>query len=159
VDSNNNVLATGFVQNPTDLNGDGDTADSEESNGYGGTDIFFVSLSAVGSDVSSCSEGTRCSDIVYNGGTLAGSTTYYWRIRYYDDADGAGDWSAGSGANYFSTAANSAPNAPQTPHCEGSTTPVTGVGDLTPEFSAIYDDDNTSDTAEYYEISGAIDIA
>jgi hypothetical protein len=46
---------------------------------------------------------------------------------------------------------NSAPSAPQNPYCEGVTNP-TGVKDLTPEFSAVYDDPNTSDTAEFYEI-------
>ncbi|MDP8231020.1 MAG: LamG-like jellyroll fold domain-containing protein [Candidatus Gorgyraea atricola] len=44
------------------------------------------------------------------------------------------------------------PSAPQTPHCEGGTTPVSDVTDITPEFSAIYDDINTSDITEYYEI-------
>ncbi|MBU4457242.1 MAG: hypothetical protein KJ902_00705 [Candidatus Omnitrophica bacterium] len=48
--------------------------------------------------------------------------------------------------------ASNPPLPPQTPYCEGAATPVTGVTDTTPEFSAIYDDANTTDTAAYYEI-------
>jgi len=46
------------------------------------------------------------------------------------------------------------PNAPQSLELEGQPTPppITGVTDLTPEFSAIFDDDDTSDTASAYRI-------
>ena len=46
---------------------------------------------------------------------------------------------------------NNAPNAPSTPYCEGTTNP-TAVSDTTPEFSAIFTDSDTSDTADYYQI-------
>ena len=41
---------------------------------------------------------------------------------------------------------------PQSPYAEGQLTPVTRVTDLTPEFSAIFDDPDTSDTAAFYQI-------
>ena len=46
---------------------------------------------------------------------------------------------------------NEVANAPQTPHCEGQTTPATGITDPSPEFSAICDDDDL-DGCDYYEI-------
>jgi len=95
-DSHNNILVTGSAYGIADLNGDGDTADSEENNAYGLLDVIFLKLSAAGNDVNSCSEGTRCSDIIYNGGPLVGSTTYYWRIKYWDDNWDEGAWSAGT---------------------------------------------------------------
>jgi hypothetical protein len=59
-------------------------------------------------------------------------------------------WAA-AGVSIKPAATNNPPSAPQTPWCEGTTNP-TGITDLTPEFSAVYDDPDTSDTAEYYEI-------
>jgi hypothetical protein len=95
--------------------------------------------------------GVRMSDVSYAGTALAkDGSAYYWRIRFWDSGTGlTGDWSA---TQQFTMENNVAPSAPQTPHCEGATTPVADVTDTTPEFSAIYDDANTSDTAEYYEI-------
>ncbi|MCG2690923.1 LamG domain-containing protein, partial [Candidatus Parcubacteria bacterium] len=55
------------------------------------------------------------------------------------------------------TSPNTAPSAPQTPYCEGAVTPVTGVSDTTPEFSAIYDDADTSDTSANYQAQVATD--
>ena len=107
----------------------------------------------------SCTEGTRCEDASYAGAALAtDGSTYYWRIRFWDaahdggagEADVPGDWSATQTFTMLA-AANTPPNAPQTPYCEGQTNPAS-VSDPTPEFSAIYDDDETGDTAEYYEI-------
>ena len=46
---------------------------------------------------------------------------------------------------------NEAPTAPTSLLTEGSTNP-TGVGDTTPEFSAIFNDPNTGDTGDYYQI-------
>lgn len=46
---------------------------------------------------------------------------------------------------------NVAPNAPTALETERTTNP-TSVGDGTPEFSAVYDDDNTEDTATDYQI-------
>ena len=43
--------------------------------------------------MTSCSEGSRCSDIIYAGSSLSAGTTYYWRIRFWDDGGLAGAWS------------------------------------------------------------------
>ena len=95
-------------------------------------------------------ENNRCADISYNGGLLQqNGTTYYWGIRFWN---GVGDVSAWSTIQQFTMFNNSAPSAPQTPYCEGQSTPVTGVTDFTPEFSAVYDDANTSDQAGYYQV-------
>ena len=42
---------------------------------------------------SSTPEGTRIADIEYGGSALASSTTYYWRIKFWDDSNAEGDWS------------------------------------------------------------------
>jgi len=49
------------------------------------------------------------------------------------------------------TLLNEAPTAPTSLLTEGATNP-TGVGDTTPEFSAIFNDPNTGDTGNYYQV-------
>lgn len=46
---------------------------------------------------------------------------------------------------------NNAPTAPSSLYTEGATNPV-DVVDSTPEFSAIYTDADTGDTAPYYQV-------
>lgn len=41
----------------------------------------------------SITEGNRSEDISYGGTQLTASTTYYWRMRFWDQADATGDWS------------------------------------------------------------------
>ena len=100
-------------------------------------------------------ENSRSEDIIYNGSGLFGGNTYYWRIKFWDDKGGEGAWST---TQQFSMATNNNPNAPQTPFCNNDTaqsgraSPVYGLTDTTPAFSAIYDDDDLSDTAEYYQL-------
>lgn len=48
-------------------------------------------------------------------------------------------------------ASNQAPTSPTAPYCEGSANP-TGVTDTTPEFSAVFQDPDTGDTGNWYEI-------
>lgn len=91
--------------------------------------------------------GNRTSDISYNGGLLSAGTTYYWRIRFWDDSDTEGSVSATA---QFTM--NSAPTQPTNLFTEGQTNPVCVV-DLTPEFSAIFNDPNTGDTGNYYQIN------
>lgn len=55
------------------------------------------------SALSTTTEGSRSSDISYGGSTLASSTTYYWRIKFWDDSDAEGVWSTASST--FSLAA------------------------------------------------------
>ena len=91
--------------------------------------------------------GSRSSDIPYAGTALSlNGTTYYWRIRFTDNRGTVGAWS--STANFTM---NTAPSAPTSLLTEGVSNP-TRVTDITPEFSAIYNDTNVSDTATKYDI-------
>ena len=86
-------------------------------------------------------------DKSYAGTALSlNGTTYYWRIRFWDDSGAQGAWSAT--ANFTM---NTPPTAPTSLLCEGATNP-TGVTDLTPEFSAIFNDPNTGQTGNWYRI-------
>ncbi len=40
--------------------------------------------------------GSRITDVSYSGSSLASSTTYYWRIRFWDTREGGGAWSSRS---------------------------------------------------------------
>ncbi len=51
-------------------------------------------------------QGNRSIDISYGGSTLAANTTYYWRMKFWDQADGSGDWSTATST--FSIATTSA---------------------------------------------------
>lgn len=42
---------------------------------------------------SACNENSRCSDITYTGSTLSDGSTYYWRIKFWDNLDSEGSWS------------------------------------------------------------------
>lgn len=52
---------------------------------------------------SSTSQGTRIADVSYAGSVLASSTTYYWRIRFWDTDNATGTWSTATST--FSLAA------------------------------------------------------
>lgn len=43
--------------------------------------------------MSSCNENSRCNDIIYNGGALTDGSTYYWRLKFWDNLDVGGSWS------------------------------------------------------------------
>ncbi len=91
--------------------------------------------------------GARSPNITYAGTELSlNGTTYYWRIRFTDNYGAVGTWS--SVANFTM---NTAPAAPTSLLSEGATNPV-GVTDTTPEFSAIFNDSNSGNTADFYEI-------
>lgn len=79
---------------------------------------------------------------------LSANTTYYWR-SYAIDPAGTNTWGATQTPYSFTTTA--APSAPTSLLAEGTTNP-TNVTDATPEFSAIYNDSNTGDIANKYEI-------
>jgi hypothetical protein len=54
---------------------------------------------------------------------------------------------------------NEAASAPLTPNCEGAVTPVSGVTDTTPEFSAVCDDPDTNNCTNYeIEVNTASDF-
>ncbi len=100
-------------------------------------------------------ENSRSEDIIYNGTALTAGSTYYWRIKFWDNNGAEGAWSA---TQQFSMATNNDPNAPQTPYANndtaqsGQVSPVYNLTDTTPAFSAIYDDDDTTDKASYYQL-------
>ena len=53
-----------------------------------------------GTSMAATVEGSRCSELSYNGSTLVGAATYYWRIKFWDDDGAEGSWST---AAQFST--------------------------------------------------------
>ena len=55
---------------------------------FGGT-VMWDSGSG-GTSMANTTAGDRCPDITYAGTALAGSTTYYWRITFWDDDDTEG---------------------------------------------------------------------
>ena len=60
------------------------------------------------------------------------------------------------GRNKWGAAGDVAPTAPTGLLCEGAANPQ-AVTDLTPEFSAIYNDPDSGDIATYYQIQVATD--
>jgi hypothetical protein len=99
----------------------------------------------------------------YNSGTQAAYTiqtpltpliNYYWR-SYVIDPGGSNTWS-GTQAAPYSFYINQTPTSPSNLYTEGATEP-SQVSDSTPEFSAIYNDPDTSDTAVFYQIQVAKD--
>jgi hypothetical protein len=90
--------------------------------------------------------GQRSPEISYNGTTLNRGITYYWRIRFWDMVDNVSDWSETATFEI-----NQPPSAPTDLLTEESDTP-TKVYDTTPELSAIYNDIDNEDKAEFYQI-------
>ncbi|GAH47159.1 unnamed protein product [marine sediment metagenome] len=44
--------------------------------------------------MSAVTEGNRCNDITYNGTALSlDGSTYYWKIKFWDDDNTEGEWS------------------------------------------------------------------
>ncbi|NIS83177.1 MAG: hypothetical protein GTO14_23915, partial [Anaerolineales bacterium] len=111
---------------------------------------------AAGTSMADTTEGNRSPDIIYAGSPLADSTTYYWRITFWDNHGAEG---AVSATQQFTTTTlvNAAPNAPTTPYSNNDTaqsgqpSPATGITDPSPAFSAIYEDD-PGDTANKYRV-------
>jgi len=99
--------------------------------------------------MTSTANGARSPDISYSGSTLSHSgITYHWRIRFTDVNGTVGAWSAT--ANFKM---NTTPTAPTSLLSEGVATPM-NVTDLTPEFSAIFNDADTAscNTGSFYQI-------
>ncbi|MCK4985262.1 MAG: hypothetical protein KAS40_07075, partial [Desulfobacterales bacterium] len=61
-------------------------------NDFGGTVMWDSGAS--GTSMSDTAEGNRCPDIIYAGSQLSDSTTYYWRITFWDDSNAQGTVSA-----------------------------------------------------------------
>ena len=96
---------------------------------------------------SSTVAGNRIADVSYAGSALSSTTSYYSRIRFWDDSNATGTWSTTTASFVLATI----PGAPDTLHTEGLTNP-TDIGDSTPEFSAIFRDGDIGDIAASYRI-------
>jgi len=90
--------------------------------------------------------GSRSPNITYAGSALSYGTTYYWRVSF---ADNHGTLSPVSTTANFRVAY--LPTTPSAPTTETLTNPIK-VSDLTPEFSALFNDSDTANTGAYYEI-------
>jgi hypothetical protein len=79
---------------------------------------------------------------------LQKGTTYYWRIKFWDNnaLQNESDWSTTA---QFTT--NAIPTAPTSLYLQGTSNP-TKVLTTTPAFSAIFHDPDTIDTGTYYQI-------
>ncbi|OQA81752.1 MAG: hypothetical protein BWY29_01030 [Microgenomates group bacterium ADurb.Bin238] len=112
------------------------------NNTFTGTTMWDSTKTAMGP----ISNGSTTPQISYAGTALSlNGTTYYWRMKVWDQATGESAWS--STAQFTM---NAPPSTPSTPYCEGTTNP-SSVTDATPEFSAIHSDPD-SDAANYYQI-------
>jgi hypothetical protein len=97
--------------------------------------------------MTSTANGARSPDLSYAGTALAtNGTTYYWRIKFWDNSNAEGPWSAT--ANFTM---NTPPTAPTSLLTEELSNP-NKIYDTTPEFSAIFNDPNGSDTGASYQI-------
>jgi hypothetical protein len=101
--------------------------------------------------MTSTPDGLRSPNIEYgntgiSASLLANGQTYYWRIKFWDEADAESPWSSTA-----SFTMNAPPNQATSLETEGMTNP-TNVLDLTPEFSAIFSDPDTADTGNYYDL-------
>ncbi len=99
---------------------------------------------------SSTPSGMRIPDISYAGPALASSTPYYWRIKLWD-ADTQSEWSSVAS---FEIPVSFPPGAPASLLTEGLTNPA-GITDYFPEFSAVYADPDSGDSARYFQIQVA----
>ncbi|MBI4408045.1 MAG: cadherin-like domain-containing protein, partial [Candidatus Kerfeldbacteria bacterium] len=63
---------------------------------FGGTNLWFSDGAScgTGSAISNITAGSRSSDKEYAGSALSCGTTYYWRIKFWDDSNAAGSFSA-----------------------------------------------------------------
>lgn len=112
---------------------------------FTGTTMWDSTKTSFGTFVTN---GSRSSDVSYAGTTLQIGTTYYWRIKFWDN-NAIQNESSWSSTAQFTMNAN--PTSPTNLYCQGSTNPIK-VTTTTPTFSAIFNDPDTSDTGIYYQI-------
>lgn len=109
---------------------------------FGGTSMWDSGKTSM----TSTTAGQRSPTFTYSGSTLQQGVTYYWRIKFWDMNDNDSAWSS-----YATFKLDQTPTAPTDLQTESSTNPPK-VTDSTPEFSAIFDDPDTSNQANYYEV-------
>jgi len=96
--------------------------------------------------ISPITNGSRSTDVSYAGTTLSlNGTTYYWRMRFWDNNGAVSNWSQTSN---FTMSGN--PLSPTYLKTDGMENPK-WILSTTPKFSALHTDPN-SDSANYYEI-------
>ena len=105
------------------------------------------------------SVGSRCADLGYVGPNLSGQTNYYWRVRFWDQADNLGSWST-EGASFTTQAA---PLAPVTLFVDSTNAqsgtqgdPVSEI-DLKPHFSAVFQHQSGAAIAKKAKVQAATD--
>ena len=98
--------------------------------------------------MSATASGARSPNITYAGNEMSyNGTTYYWRIRFWDNLGTMSAWSANA---QFTTA--TAPSAPTLLRTNGSTNPTNVIPSPAPYFSAIFNHTNSSRRGVYYQI-------
>ncbi|CAG0967627.1 partial Bifunctional sulfatase/alpha-L-rhamnosidase, partial [Anaerolineae bacterium] len=127
------------------------------------TDQTFANVSHWNSGqiaVADIVNGSRCANVDYNGSALSGLATYYWRCRFWDEADAAGVWSA---VATFTT--GPAPLAPLGLFVDSldasagtSGNPVEEI-DQTPVFTAVFAHQSDSSPAQKAKIQVSTDPA
>ena len=98
----------------------------------------------------SYSSGTTATYIVQVGNSLAPNTTYFWKTRAIDPT-GSNTWS-GTQITAYSFTTNQFPTSPDALLIEAQSSPVLSIIDTTPEFSAVFNDPDTTDTSAKYQI-------
>ncbi len=89
--------------------------------------------------------GSSSPNIIYDGDTLSEKTTYYWRMKYWDENDIEGAWSTTK--TFF---LNTRPNAPSSLRTNNQQNP-TSLQTPRIKFKALYTDDE-DDPATHYRI-------
>lgn len=108
---------------------------------------------AAGMELVEVSDNERCPELAYFGDRIyTDGTTYYWRIKFWDTAMGEGKWSESAIFQMF----DSVPTAPDGLEVAGEIEPM-GVLNLTPGFSAVFNDPEAGDLAYYYQLQMAGD--
>jgi hypothetical protein len=92
--------------------------------------------------------GNRSQDVSYAGSSLIAGSTYYWRIKFWDDNSIGSKSSSWSDANSFIMQAP--PNTPTDLQTNGTVNPVV-LTHVPPSLTAFYSDAN-SDNATAYQI-------
>jgi hypothetical protein len=101
------------------------------------------------SSMATTDKGQRSPEIEYNGSTLRpNGVMYYWRIKFWDSVDSASPWSPTA---TFTMEENETPSAPSGLLTDGRTNHQR-VNSQEPVFSGIFEDPNSFDFSNYYEI-------
>ena len=152
-----NLLAEG-VSNPTrvtDLTPEFSATytdpDSDDSSAYQiqvNTQSDFLGTTmwdSTKTSVTITSGNTLSPAVAYGNSNLSfNGTTYYWRIKFWDDSDAEGNWSVGPDTFQI----DAAPGQPTNLTVEGATNPV-GITEVLPEFQATFNDSDGDNGTQY----------